>query len=292
MQYTKNNHLKIHENKFGMPHFEYSNCTRDLKSFKEEVFYTGKLLAEELKNEKIRLCYSGGVDSHVMLLSFIELKIVDFTVAIAKFSYGSQKFINEHETKFAIDFCNQHYVDYKIYNIDLKSYWNPINLVKFTDSCRCNNTADAIHLWLASEIVNDGYAPIFGYGPPDIQYNEESNQWCIRRECPAASFYEFFLKNNIKGIPLFYNYTPELILSFINNLMCKANIAKNQVQKSSGKLYAYSQYFNVPQKNVCSGLETIRKERRNINRFLKNRYGKRDWEILLTDLLKILEKPK
>ena len=31
MQYTKNNHLKIPENKFGMGHFEYGHCTRDLK---------------------------------------------------------------------------------------------------------------------------------------------------------------------------------------------------------------------------------------------------------------------
>ena len=292
MQYTKNNHLKIPENKFGMGHFEYGHCTRDLKSFKEEVFNTAKLLAEELKNEKIRLCYSGGVDSHVMLISFLELEIVDFTVAIAQYSYGSQKFINEHETKFAIDFCNQHYVDYKIYHIDLKSLWNPINLVKLTDPWTCNNPAYATHIWLVSEIVNDGYAPIFGLGVTALKYDKQANQYYQFRQFGTISLYNFFLKNNIKGTPFFHNYTPEHILSFINNLTCKANFAKNQIQTGMGKLYAYSRHFNVPQKNVFNGLEVIAKERAKTYRFLRNRYGRRDWEILLTDLLKVLEKPK
>ena len=291
MNYTKNNYLKIYANKFGGHYFEYSNCTEDLKSYKEEVLNSAKLISEQLKNKKIALCYSGGADSHVMLLSFLELKI-DFTVAILKISYGSQEFINKHETQFAINFCNQNYIDYKIYNIDLKTFWNPVNLVKFTDPYMMNCPVYAVHMWLTSEIVSDGNSPIFGEGRMNINYDKKSNQYYIRHLHGEFSLHNFYLKNNIKGIRWFHNYTPEQTLSYFNELICEYNIIREQVQTGPGKLYTYSKHFPIQQQNVFTGFESIYKKKQNMQRFLYNRYGRLIWEILLTDLLKILEKPK
>ena len=87
-------------------------------SFKESLIAT----AEAYRDQYNILYLSGGVDSEVVALAFIEAK-VSFVPVIFMWSMSDGEIINHHDTKWAFKFCKTHNLKPYIKVIDIETLW-------------------------------------------------------------------------------------------------------------------------------------------------------------------------
>ena len=104
-------------------YINWSPITRQPLSFKEECINSAKLIRNST-TEKIKILMSGGKDSELTARAFMEADI-EFEGAIVRHENDS----NLYDIAWAVIFCEQHNLNYKIYDIVMKDYYN-------NDSCR------------------------------------------------------------------------------------------------------------------------------------------------------------
>ena len=293
MHYTKNNYLKIYTNKFGAGLFEYSSCTEDIvMSWDKETLNTAKLISEELKDEKIVLLCSSGADSTIMLKCFMKLK-VSFTVAFGIYNFGSKHFINYHDVEPQMTFCKENGIEYKTYTLDVKEFWKPKNLFKYTEPYLQPSPDYAVLQWIMEQVIEDGGIPLFAGGDPVFKPWAAGNTQTVHRiKYADFALHQFLEKNNIKGTIWFYCYTPEQTLAYINDVISNRTLARQKnITGSSPKFYVYEKYYPLISKKNYTGFEYVMKANEHSRRLLTNRYAKNHWQILVIDLIKCLEKP-
>ena len=96
----------------------WSPATRTPVSFREECVLSAKLIGDST-TEKIKVLMSGGKDSELTARSFIEAGI-DFEGAVVRHENDS----NLYDIAWAIIFCEENNVNYKIYDIAINDYYN------------------------------------------------------------------------------------------------------------------------------------------------------------------------
>ncbi len=85
--------------------------------------------ALRLKNRKNFLYYSGGVDSEVVLLAFLEAK-VDFTPVIFVWENNKMEALNCHDVQYALKFCARHNLHPVIRTLNVERFWNSDEIVE------------------------------------------------------------------------------------------------------------------------------------------------------------------
>jgi len=223
-EYTYKNHLQIYSDHNSFPHCKYTQPITDILDIKEATYRGAKLLAENLKNENVYICFSGGSDSYVIAKCFFEQDL-PFTAAIAKINYKSHSFINEREASLALSFCTDNNISYELFEINLDEIWQREYLLKVATE---NNFHEAEYVYFHHllSLVSAKGCPIFGGGDPVIEFYRKNTVKVNEYESFYALVYHrvrsidlflhrFLEKNNIKGTTWFHSYTPEQIFSFL-----------------------------------------------------------------------------
>jgi hypothetical protein len=208
----------------------------------------------DLKQGKIHFMYSGGVDSEYALSVFLHLGI-DVTPVIVQL----QPNYNVHDTKYAVDFC----VDR-----GLKPLFIDLNYDKFVKSgkmleisldmkCCVPHYASTIY-----SIRNLDGTILMGDGEPYIRLNAETKEWELEIEEFDYSLYEYYEKYNIHGTPHFNRYTPQMMVSFLNDPRMQ-DLANNRLPgklgSNSSKWMIYNRHspFKLVERPKYHGMEII-----------------------------------
>lgn len=212
---TENNHFRFgYKNKWVI---QYGRCKREPLDFRTECVKTAKLFGVY---EKVNIFFSGGVDSEVVVNAFLEAK-VPFTCIICDNGY------NQHDNIYAIKYCKLHQINYKIISLDVKEFWKK-ELYKRSMETKCISPQFPVIMWMVEQI--DGFN-ILGSG--ECFLNKESDgSWVMFEREKVATLYKHYDIHNIKGAPGFFQYTPELMLSFLENPIVKDAIAYSEYDNS------------------------------------------------------------
>lgn len=240
---------------------EFGPIERPPGSFKQECIATAKLIAERA-NAPLWLLFSGGIDSEVMLQSFVAAG-VPFNVAINRFANN----LNIHDVSYAVIACENLGVPYTIFDLDIEDFWRT-KFLDYIHKSECCWPALTSTMWLMEQVP--GY-PVLGSGecflekvvpagyiPGESPY--EPSDWFLRERERIASWYRFLQTINKPGCAGFYQYTPEFILSFlqdplIKDLTSSKIVGKLTTQSSKAKFYA--QHFELLPRTKYSGFEKV-----------------------------------
>ncbi len=270
LQLTDQNHFKFgYNNRFfnfrekstDQWCVSYGRCHREPLSFKEECIETAKKI-ETATKLPIWLLFSGGADSEVVLRSFLMAKVA-FKIAIMRFKFD----LNLHDISIAVKICEQLGLKYYFFDLDLMDFWHT-SLLDYTEPTYCITPLLAPHMWLIDQL--DGY-PVLGSGEcllvkdrphdytPGVSPYEVS-QWQLFEKEKIAAWYRHLMHRNREGCAGFFQYTPEILLSylrdpFVENLTSCKIIGK--LSSVSSKLKIYQQYFDIENKEKYHGFEQV-----------------------------------
>jgi len=251
----------------------YGTVTQANLDFKAACIDVAKKIRYSTKSP-LYLFYSGGVDSEIMILAFLEAKI-NFNTVVLKFSNG----YNDHDLFYALNFCKKYHIDPIIINIDIEDLFDSKGYEKyFPIYC----LSPIMHTTIVGMEKVDGY-PVLGSGdlfigrnlsPDDIkkyalpweqkwllydgQYENYDGNWYHRESERTAGWYRYLQWRNREGCAGFFQYTPEIALSFLTDDLLKDYIKKNKIVSIlSKKLEIYKRYFDIEERPKYHGHEKI-----------------------------------
>lgn len=222
---SHNNHLKFGYGKvpmFGLPQLPFSEVIGQAdpvrNSWWDECITAAKLVKE--KYNDICLCFSGGIDSELMICAFIEAN-VEFDVAILKYLDVDKQILNTQDLYNALSFCTKHNIDPIVI---------PVNIVSDLISNRhldyYISDVPETHFVLPTlytqaymiELLNSmGYAAIMASDQVEIKNNERGDP-CIGESlfslglaAPTWAHYK-----NLQCVYDFFMYTPNQIVAYLD----------------------------------------------------------------------------
>ncbi len=273
---------------------EYGPCLRPPLNFHDECLETAKIIATKTR-DPIHVLFSGGVDSEVTIRSFVEAGI-PITAAILRFKND----INIHDISWAIIVCESLSVPYRIYDLDLLKFWQK-EALEYAKATYCISPSLLPTMWLVDQI--QGY-PVFGSGEcllikdrpedyvPGVSPYEKSI-WRLSEKEQIASWYRHFMVRNRPGCPGFFQYTAEIMLSYLLDPFVVRLVNSEIMGKlttESSKLTIYQQHFPLAARPKYTGYERVQEEANRLRQDLLSQYPDCNKRVLTPydELLKML----
>jgi len=243
-------------------HVQYGKCSRPVLGFYDECLLTAKAIQEDAQ-QKMTVLFSGGVDSEVTLQSFVLAKI-PITATILRFKND----LNIHDISYAIIACEKLGVKYRIIDLDVLKFWEN-QLFDYANPTYCITPQLVTTMWLADQV--DEY-PILGSGECLLvkDYDEATYQpgispyihteWYLWEKEKIAAWFRHFIVKKRNACPGFFQYTPEIILSYLKDPFVEKLTSSQIVGKlstASSKLAIYQQHFQLIDRPKFSGFEKI-----------------------------------
>lgn len=225
-------------------------------TFKEELTKAAKSTLDTYQGLKPSIYFSGGIDSEIMLRSYLEIK-ANPDVYIVRY----EKDYNLYDVSYAVTVCSLLNVDYKIIDFNLEKFFN-------NDAERISelSQSDRPRALIYSKFIEDSEGlPILGTStPPIFRLNEnynEKGEWVLTCLEHAVAWSKFSLTINKPAVAEWFKWTPGLVLSFLNLDWCKNLVNDRYYGKlgvNSTKILGYREaYTDIIDRKKKSGFEKI-----------------------------------
>ncbi len=255
---------------------QYGRCERHVGTFREECLQNAKQIYKDAQN-KLVLLFSGGVDSEVALRSFVNSNI-PISAAILRFKND----LNIHDISYAIIMCERLGVPYRFYDLDILDFWNT-RLLEYADPTYCVSPQLLSTMWLADQV--EGY-PVLGSGEcllvkeiPDDYIPGTSpylpSEWHLYEKEKIAAWYRHFIHKKRSACPGFFQYTPEVMLAYLQDPFVEKLVNNQFVGKlstASSKLEIYQNHFDLIDRPKFSGFEKIEQHDPTFRRLLTAKF--------------------
>jgi hypothetical protein len=239
----------------------YGACQRPVGNFRDECHATARLIRDSF-DEPLTVLFSGGADSEVVLRSFYEQGI-PCKVAICQFANK----LNLHDVGYAVECCQQLGIQFDLIPLDIEwfldgAYW------PYAEASQSRSPELCSTMWLADQV--DGI-PIMGSGEcylvkriPATYVDGASpytkTPWDLYERELIAGWYRHFMRTGRKAVPAFFQYTPEIMLSFLREDRVVDLVNDRLIGKRStvtSKLGIYQKYFPLADRKKFSGYENV-----------------------------------
>ena len=256
MSFTKDNHFKFgYDHRWFVPRNNpeqrytvlFDHCQREPLSWRDECIEAARLIGQGT-DDPIHVLYSGGIDSEVTVMSFLEAG-VSITADIMCFEDD----LNQHDVRYAFEFCRSHNVPFKVHNLNIRKFFAG-QMYDYADVTHCASPQLCATMWLVDQI--DGY-PVIGQGECVLVLKDD--RWVFRESEMVNSFYRYYMVTDREGIPGFHQYTPEQMLSFFKDttFLPYMNLTSGKTSNKTTKPEIYQKYFPIEPRPKYTGFEKV-----------------------------------
>ncbi len=259
----------------------YGRCTRMPLSFRAECNETARIIRRN-REQPIVVLFSGGVDSEVTLRSFVEAGI-EVSVAILRFRDD----LNIHDFSWAVSTCELLKVPYRFYDLDLKQFWRS-DAINYARDTQCVSPQLLSTMWLIDQV--DGFC-VLGSGEHYLakrtipgqtitETNYLRSHWDLIEKEKIAAWYRHFLVRGRDGCPGFFQYTPEIMLSWLVDPLAIElwnDRIPGKLDSVSSKLRFYRQHFELQVRPKYSGFEKVSDRDLQVRQALYDMFPDSDW---------------
>lgn len=256
---------------------KYGRCEREPLRFDEECKATARTIRANTTDE-LHVLFSGGVDSEVTLRSFVDSQI-PVEAAILRFADD----LNLHDISWAVITCEELGVPYTVYDLDLVSFWKG-EAKRYAEATTCISPQLLSTMWLIDQVP--GY-PILGSaeclfvkrGQREIEAEVEryeATTWDLWEKERIAAWYRHFRYRGREGCPGFFQYTPEIMLAYLNDPMVQDlvnNRLPGEFTTEGIKASVYEQYFPLKKRTKYTGFEKVVGYEKEVRADFSRRYG-------------------
>lgn len=208
---------------------QFGASYRPFADLKLEALKAARLICQENPSKTIAPLISGGLDSEVMLRSMVE-ETSSLRPFIVNFKY------NEHDIEHARKLCKELNVEYEEFQLNLEDEDVFYELAKIADFYKIGYFAYLIPIYMMRKLNELDYLPVLGMGDPEIILNHEHPSFCYYKRYLIP--YHVADTEGLDVIPEFWNYTPQLLASFIFEIL---RSAKENI-KSTPRIFDLYQY--------------------------------------------------
>ena len=270
----------------------YGTVTKDVGTFRSECYRAAQLV-ENLAltgSLPISVMFSGGSESEMMLRSFTEQSI-PVEVHIMQFEDN----INRHDIQDAFDFCESQGITPIKHTLNILDFWRG-PAYDYAERTKCVSPQLLSTMWLMDQI--DGL-PVLGSAECYIAYEDLSRYqyydhmtnklvqneileypkkpWYLHEREKIAAWYRHPMLDDRPAVPGFFQYTPELMLSFLQHPWTQ-RLARceewGKLSNASTKKIIYEEAFpGLRQKKKTTGFEHIMEHDAVIRAELYRTYG-------------------
>lgn len=198
--------------------FEADKIKRKLMPFKGECIQAAKEISLAFPGKPIYVLYSGGIDSEAVLHSFVEAGLPVTAVCI-KFENG----YNEHELKYAHQYLQnlpaENQVTVKIIDFKIKEWLTSRECLDLAGTAQTVELGYTHLFKVALEHLQDGVT-ITGHEEPLVHRHdagELGRRWMFHCHERHYSIHKFFIANGQDSVPSFFQWSSELLNSFMHN---------------------------------------------------------------------------
>jgi Asparagine synthase len=296
-EYTKQNHFTFGYNNRPFTDRQspddqwtvsYGSVDREPGTFREETVQAAKMIREST-DLPLYVLLSGGCDSEVVLRAFHEARI-PVRVVIAEFKNR----LNIHDVSYAHIVVHKLQLPCQVIEIDIEKFFEQ-EAFDYADRTMCANGAMLLLHWLMDQI--DGF-PIIGSGECYLekQGREPESPWAMLEKERIAALYRHLMIAERPGVAGFFQYTPELMLSFLREPIVR-DLCTNQGEYPWRTTLPiknevlYQHYPELLPRDKYTGYELVRGPQVRCDVYCKVKYADHNAEALTEygDLVRILE---
>jgi hypothetical protein len=236
-------------------HTRFNKPTEHVGIFKEELLKAAKSTVDH-STDKIVILFSGGVDSEIMLRSFLDIGVIP-NVVIARYEND----YNIYDVSYAITICSILNVPYKIIDLNLQKFYEN-DAERLSDIAQIDRPRCLPYCKLLEMV--DGF-PVMGASDltPWRTTNDYSTTgtWMMRCWEHDIGWSKFLREINKPGIAEWFKWTPGLVVSYLNtswfnNLTSDKYYGK--LGSNSTKIIGYREaYPDLIERKKQTGFENI-----------------------------------
>lgn len=230
---------------------EVDPVTRDVGSYGDELILNAKEIYDK-KSGKLYCMYSGGIDSELVMEVFLSLGM-DITPVIINLTPN----YNDHDMKWAYEYCNKKNLKPLIINVDLKKF---IQSGEILDVAKKSRTGFYQYLSTMKVALSLDGEILLGQDEPyispinDIWYFLEKESWC--------GWANLYNEKHIRGTSCFLSWSSETLLSFMLDPIIQ-DLGNNRWPGKKGtftsRKFVYGRKFPMPTREKYTGWELIEK---------------------------------
>lgn len=233
---------------------DLKSCSRQPGSYLDEICANAELI-RSMTNDPIYIMYSGGIDSEFMFHCFMKLGINVRPVFIRL----SPEY-NNYDYHFVTELNKSRKIQIKIIDINFDDFVNSGRFAEIASKLSCH-----VHQYPAlfdTALRLDGVVLIGDYEPHFALHN---GIWMFDEYESQSVLNRFYQVYGVHGTPAFLNYTPETLLSFMNEEvivdLVEGKFPTSIVGSNKVKPRIYHKYFNLQERVKKDGYEEIRQSK-------------------------------
>jgi hypothetical protein len=251
----------------------FGRMGRSVKSFKEELLLAAQSTLDYYPNLKPNLFFSGGVDSDIMLRSYLDIGCKP-KVTIVRYEND----YNLYDVSYAVTVCSMLNVEYDLVDFNLTKFYendaermselSQIDRPRALPYCKFIEDAEGFPVLGASDLTLHRTMPEY------IQ--DEKGQWVVLCWEHDIGWSKFARAINKPAVAEWFKWTPGLILSYMNlnwfsRLVNDEYIGKTGV--NSTKIIGYREaYSDLIDRKKQTGFEKINPLVDEFESFLQTKY--------------------
>lgn len=194
----------------------FNPITQPVMNWKEEVYRSARLIST-MTDRPIYVCMSGGIDSEVAALAFLEQGIPFTAITLRHIQHT-----NDHEVAYVIDWCHRHKVPLKFIPIDLTDFFVRKIDTYIEQGYLGGTISYSIYTYMyMMEIIHElGGSAVMGMGEPVIRnINGEMRMEVIPYRHTLLRYME--RNSDQLHFPWFFLLTPEILASYFQEPLVK-----------------------------------------------------------------------
>lgn len=248
-------------------HFGFSvgKCSGPAGSWDFECVRAARLIYSKARpGQRIRILYSGGIDSEVVVMAFQQAGI-PFDCIIVDMG------VNQHDTQYAHRYCQAHNIPYQILYVDPSDFVAKGLHFHYHQEYQVKQLAMMIIMKVLDTLSNDDIyilgGEIFMSREVDVKefYATNSSTYSYKwyhyvREDNDISYFKYALATNKTIISEFFSYTPELMYSYLVDSTV-VDLVNDRIDYKYGLLSTkpsvYAKYFEFEPRPKYHGYENI-----------------------------------
>jgi hypothetical protein len=252
--YSQQQPFALRENEKQIWSYQYGAVKRPVRSFQKECLQSA-LEIKSLTQKPIYVAYSGGIDSEVVMESF-RLSGIPVIAAVMRFSEG----LNQHDIEWAEKYCFQHKIPIQYFDYSPVEFYKSQWFFDIALKTSCYYPMLIFQMQLAEDIHHQGGFPVLGSAECYLE-KQANDSWVMYEREIYSSLYRFQVFKNLAGVMGFFQWSPELIYSYLMDKTLQ-DLVHNKIPQARStadiKFDIYSRYFALIKREKYYGWEKIK----------------------------------
>lgn len=262
----------------------YGRAQSRANSWREaNLMAADKILSVALqKNLVPTLLLSGGLDSEIVLVAFLEAlarRSPQDRPRVRAASFALRDDANRHDLEYIEKFrarpqvsekLSEFEIDFKTYEIDVKTYWESEDFLRLADETQIVSPVVLCQVHLCERILeeNANALPVIGQGEihlvrdGDMTDDYAPKAWSIVETENLCGLFRFFIARGLPAVPGFFQYLPEQFDSqlrlnpVLHELISHSRFGKLGTRTSKPEILAHD-YPELERRPKYTGFEKL-----------------------------------